>query len=601
MLQAARQMPEVSAAPSSSHTPVAPPAVGEVRAVPTSPRGGARRLLGGLAGLGVAQAGPLGAALLGFLAFLALYGPAALNPTRLGWLIRDDFSQHVLGWLFFRNTPPGLPLGALPGYVHPLGTTLGYMDSLPWVALGLRPFSALLPVDFQYIGPWLCLCLVLQGAAAAWVARRLGASVAQQWLLGALLVLAPAQLARMGMAHEALSAHWMLILGVGLSLVPQRDARDARRALGTVLALCVLAAGVHPVMAALVLPLGLAVCARTALERKVGWRWPALAAAACLAVVPGLFAAFGYFGGGTPLTGSSFGDYSADLATFFNPLGHRGVRWSRFLPGLPLGWGQYEGFAYLGAGGLFGLLVTAVLVPWRAREVARLWRRLLPVGLVAVGLAFFALSWRITWLSEPVADLSGFYRPALKWAEAFRSSGRFVWPLYYLLLLGAGLAVLRLPGPRAAPALLGLVVAVQALDLNLGEGQAARHEVRWTSPPSPAMVEAAKGRKHLVLYPPQSHDSSGRGCRAGPQDFHRWAYRAYRLGLTFNSGYVARLDDARAQKYCLGLDDEIRAGKLDPDIVYLSVPERLHEFHRVPGTRCSLEEGLWMCVYEGRR
>nr|AHE14573.1 putative membrane protein [uncultured bacterium] len=554
-----------------------------------------------MVGWAVARAGPLGAGLVGLLAFLALYGPAALDPTRLGWLIRDDFSQHLLGWLFFRNTPMGFPLGALPGYVHPLGTTLGYMDAMPWVALVLRPLSGLLPVDFQYIGPWLCLCLVLQGAVGAWVARRLGGTVAHQWGVGALLVLSPALLARMSMAHEALSAHWMIVLLVGLHLVPQRDARDARRTLGTVLGLCVLAAGLHPVLAVMVLALGVALCARTLLEGRVGWKGPVLTAAASLGVVPGLFLAFGYFGAGAPLQGASFGDYSADLAAFFNPLGFRDVRWSRFLPGQPRGWGQYEGFAYLGLGVLFALFAAAVLAVWRARDVARLWRRWLPVGLVALGLAFFALSWRVTWMGEPVANLSAFYRPGLKWAEAFRSSGRFVWPLYYLLVLGAALTLLRLPRVQAASSLLGLVLVLQVLDLNLGEGRQSQHEVRWNSPPSPAMEAAAKGRKHLVLYPPQSYDSSGRGCRAGPQNFHHWAYRAYRLGLTFNSGYVARLDDARAQKYCLGLDDEIRAGRLDPDIVYLSIPERLHEFQRIPGTRCSLEEGLWMCVLEAQR
>ncbi len=337
------------------------------------------------------NAGPLGAALMGLLTFLALYGPAALDPTRIRWLIRDDFSQHLLGWFFFRNTPLGLPLGAIPGYVHPLGTTLGYTDSIPWAGLLLRPLSGLLPADFQYIGPWLCLCLMLQGAVAAWVARRLGATTPLQWLTGALLVLSPALLARMGMAHEALCAHWALVLLVGLNLLPQPDARDARRALGVALALCVFAAGVHPVIAAMVLPLALALCVRTALEGQLGWRGPALIAAASVACVLGLFYAFGYLGTGAPVGGNTFGDYSADLATFINPSGYRDVRWSRFLPALPRNEGQYEGFAYLGLGCLFALRVGLVLAGRRARDVVRHWRRLLPVALVALGLGISAL------------------------------------------------------------------------------------------------------------------------------------------------------------------------------------------------------------------
>ena len=143
------------------------------------------------------NAGPLGAALVGLVTFLALYGPAALDPTRIRWLTRDDFSQHLLGCSSSATRPWACRWGAIPGYVHPLGTTLGYTDLIPWAGLLLRPLSGLLPADFQYIGPWLCLCLMLQGAVAAWVARRLGATAPFQWLTGALLVLSPALLARM--------------------------------------------------------------------------------------------------------------------------------------------------------------------------------------------------------------------------------------------------------------------------------------------------------------------------------------------------------------------------------------------------------------------
>ncbi len=557
-----------------------------------------RRVLAAVTTFAAVHAGPLGAAGVGLLAFLALYGPAALDPTRLGWLIRDDFSQHLLGWLFFRNEPLRFPLGAIDGYLHPLGTTLGYMDSIPWVALLLRPFSGLLPADFQYIGPWLCLCLMLQGAAAAWVARRLGATVPQQWLVGGLLVLSPALLARMSMAHEALCAHWTLVLLVGLHLMPQRDAREAKQALGIALALCVFAAGVHPVIAAMVVALAVSLCVRTALERQLPWRWPVLGAVASVAAVVVLFYVFGYLGTVRTLGADAFGGFSADLATFINPLGYGDFLWSRFLSALPRQRAQYEGFGYLGLGVLFALWAALILAARDAPAMARLWRRFVPVGLVALGLAFFALSSRITLRGELLADISGLYAPVMRWVAPFRSSGRFVWPLYYLLALGAALALIRLPRPAVAPALLALAVVLQGFDVNLGRGRQAQEGLAWNAPPSEALREAAAGRKHLVFYPPQMHDGSGRGCRAGPRDFERWAYRAYRLGLTFNSGYVARLDDSRAQPYCLGLDDDVRAGRLDPETIYLSIPQRLHEFHSIRGTRCVQEERLWMCVLE---
>ncbi|GHG66326.1 DUF6311 domain-containing protein [Comamonas sp. JC664] len=557
-----------------------------------------RRLQAAASSFATTHLGPLGAAGVGLLAFLAMYGPAALDPTRLGWLLRDDFSQHLMGWLFFRNEPLRFPLGAIEGYLHPLGTTLGYMDAIPWVALLLRPFSAVLPVDFQYIGPWMCLCLMLQGASAAWVARRMGATVPQQWMVGGLLVLSPTLLARMSMAHEALCAHWTLVLLVGLHLIPQRDAREAKQALGLALALCVFAAGVHPVIAAMVLALALSLCARTALERRLPWRWPLLGAGVNVGVVLVLFYVLGYLGTVRTLGAGAFGGFSADLAAFVNPLGYQNFSWSRFLGTLPRQGAQYEGFGYLGLGVLFALWAALILVARDAPLVARQWRRLVPLAVVALGLGFFALSSHITLRGELIANLSRLYAPVMRWVEPFRSSGRFLWPLYYLLALGSALALIRLPRPTVAPTLLAVALALQVFDVNLGRGHLAKDGPAWNVPPSEALRAAAVGRKHLVFYPPQMHDGSGRGCRAGPMDFDSWAYRAYRLGLTFNSGYVARLDDSRAQPYCLGLDDDVRAGRLDPETIYLSIPQRLHEFRAIRGTHCVKEDRLWMCVLE---
>ncbi|MCY1001146.1 DUF6311 domain-containing protein [Myxococcus sp. MISCRS1] len=542
------------------------------------------------------QQGPLLAALAGLLTFLATLGAGALQPGKIGWLIRDDFSQHLMGWLYFRQAPLGFPLGSTPNYIHPLGTSLGYTDSMPWVGLLLRPLSPLLPTTFQYVGPWLCLCLMLQGAAAAWVAQRLGATKQQQACVGALLVLSPTLLSRMALSHVALCTHWPLVLLVGLHLIPQPDARAARQALWLALALCVFTAGIHPVIAVMTLPLAISLCVRTALERQLPVKVPLLAAVACVAAMLGLFFVFGYLGTRTPVGAGGFGEFSADLNTLFNPHGHH-YNWSRLLPLLPRLGGQYEGFGYLGAGGLLGALLAAVLLARQPTPHLALWRRWLPVSVLSVGLAFFALSSRVTFLGKDVADLSALYRPVLPWVEAFRSSGRFIWPLYYLVLLGGALVLARRLSPARATLLAGLLLGLQVMDLNLGEGRQANQGAgRWGTPPSPELTAASKGREHLVLYPPQMHDSSGRGCRAGPMDYHRWAYRAYLLGLTFNSGYVTRLDDARAQEYCLGLDADIAAGRLDSRTVYLSIPARVAQLQRIPGTRCTPEDGLWLCV-----
>jgi len=133
-------------------------------------------------------AGPLVAALFGAIWFLwAMGGRSILSPTHLEPVLVDDWSTHVLGWLFFRNERFAIPLGKLAGLLYPVGTTVGYTDSIPWVALVLRPFSSLLPTDCQYIGAWLLLCFILQGAVAARLVSIVTDAPAHQALGGALL------------------------------------------------------------------------------------------------------------------------------------------------------------------------------------------------------------------------------------------------------------------------------------------------------------------------------------------------------------------------------------------------------------------------------
>jgi len=72
------------------------------------------------------SAGPLAAALFGAMWFLwAMGGTTILSPTRLEPVLVDDWSTHVLGWLFLRNERFAIPLGKLTGFVYPVGTTVG--------------------------------------------------------------------------------------------------------------------------------------------------------------------------------------------------------------------------------------------------------------------------------------------------------------------------------------------------------------------------------------------------------------------------------------------------------------------------------------------
>ena len=194
---------------------------------------------------------------------------------------------------------------------------------------------------------------------------------------------------------------------------------------------------VHPYLAVMVLALLAAVVVRpsaTAWPRKA-----ASLAGAAGATIAGWWAA-GLFSvsGAEAMATEGLGHYSMNL---FSPITHAG--WSQFLPDIPRATaGQdFEGFQYLGLGGLL-LLIAAVAVRLAgagrgvaAASASRQWRGFgAALFLVAILMAMFALSPRVTAAGSVLVDLSG------PWAErfaVFRATGRFFWPLGYLLMASA--------------------------------------------------------------------------------------------------------------------------------------------------------------------
>ena len=261
--------------------------------------------------------------------FLLSHGDRALNPQQVDWLMVGDWSTHLMGWLFFRNEPWRLPLGAVPGLAWPLGTSVGFTDSTPLVALLLRPWAGVLPFPFQYIGPWLALCFFLQGFVGTRLTALFTPHPVARLLGGMLFALAPVLLWRMG--HESLCAHWLLLGMFWVNLREWPDASAARRAVAVTFLLVGLSATIHPYLAAMLLGLGVAALTRLRwVDRTLGWRGWGLGLGGLVGMLLVLFWLLGYLGTRTPSGIEGFGDVSSDLLTLVNPM-----RWSRLLPTLP--------------------------------------------------------------------------------------------------------------------------------------------------------------------------------------------------------------------------------------------------------------------------
>ena len=526
------------------------------------------------------------AAAFGFVWFVQLCGGSTLNPLNTTWMFTGDWRQHWLGFLFFQREPWTFPLGGLPSLLYPTGTNIGFTDSNPLLAILVKPFAGILPAEYQLVGWWLASCFILQGYAGAALASTLTRNAGQQMLGGILFVLSPVLFIRLG--HDTLCAQWVLLALLYFGLREFQDSSQRRRAPAIVMALVMFAAAVHPYLAAMTFVLALAVLIRF-------WRARILTiprtAAWLIATTLGLLAvwgAIGYFGK-TPDGSGGFGTYPADLLTLFDPTDH-----SRLLPRLESFAGEWEGIGFLGAGGLVALGIAFIALARRRPT----WRPGTSVIIVAcVLLGVYALSSSINFAGKEVLNVQWLYEPVMPLTKPFRSSGRFIWPVHYLVLAFGFWGVTRIFGSsqtEKGTLLLAAVVILQASDARIDRWWIGRN-----AEPQISLVafEPSRGHyRHLALAPPQVLGACG--DHKYPEDYvYRFMLLAHRLGLTFNSGIYARLDVKKVQTACEMQNRAVDAGMLDPETIYIASPSEIERVKAAGGgAACGKWDGHWICV-----
>lgn len=386
---------------------------------------------------------------IGALACLLVTGGLMLYPSNVRWLTHSDLAQSYLGWAFFRDGPWSWPPGADPLYGAGLRVSVYYSDSISLLALLFKPFAAWLPMPFQYFGLWVLVCFVLQ-AFFAW--RLLGLATSSRLVrgLGVLFfVFAPPTLLRLG-GHMALVGHWLVLATLYWAM------------------LLVVAMAVHAYLFAMAGAIWLADLVQrywiapddgnggllSGLRRCVP---EVLAMGAAVLLVAWLMGFFTVSSHGMPAEG--FGYYKMNVLAPID-----GGGWSRLGLNLPQYQGEYEGFNYLGLGGI-ALIGAALLMRVLRRDVARpiavpraLWVMMAVLAVLAITGNVGIGTWR------------GHIPMPQKWWGSLshmplQSTGRLFWAVYYVLLLAALFVLLRMLSKTQQIVILSCALLLLGLDL----------------------------------------------------------------------------------------------------------------------------------------
>ncbi len=530
----------------------------------------------------------LGASL-GLVYFTYTLGYKILDPTQIQWALHGDWEFSFMGWQFFRQEAWQFPPGKINGFFYPVGSSIGYTDSIPLLGFFFKLWRMWLPTDFQYLGVWLCSCFVLQGIFAAKLLRLVTPNLLIQALGISFFVLSPILLNRVW--HAALCAHWLILAGLWLYFTPwQRE--KMRLAGGAWLLLLVLAGLIHPYLVIMVLGLLAAFYLRMFwIEAFLSWQQTALHLFSLGSALLLTWWMSGYFIiKHANMNGFPLGYYSLNLLAPFNAAG-----WSVFIRGLPaVTDGQiFEGFAYLGLG-VFILLLWVIYELSQRIPQQRSYRQLLPLGLGCLALTLLAVSNKVTVGDVTLFELDN-NNILLKILTPFQSSGRFFWVAYYAMLLLAMFTLIKRQRERFVMGCFALALTLQGLDLSVVINSfRERHwheNLRQDGLQSPVWEQAAEHYRHITLLMPPAC-----GYEAAP--YVPFAELARKHKLTLNTGRAARFNSEETAVYCQELGKIVEKGMVSDEDIYIVHSHYLAQFQKnaQPTVLCGVLDGFNACV-----
>ncbi len=233
------------------------------------------------------------------------------------------------------------------------------------------------------------------------------------------------------------------------------------------------------------------------------------------------------------------------------------------LPSFPGYGGSYEGFNFLGLGGL--VLVGFAWFGYRKSDISprTYLRQERALTVTAVSLTIFAIS--NTLAVGPIGFSLPFPEPFSSIANVFRSSGRMFWPVYYLIFLGLIFTVVRSFSRKVALRGLAVALALQVADtgaawLPIRSYFAAPPASQWQSNlTDPFWDKAAERYGTLRLLPPRNN-------------WNRWsefASFAQKNDMPTDIVYMARFGDSRFDPYEVQAFERLEKGTYEPSSLYV--------------------------------
>jgi len=392
---------------------------------------------------------------------IILFGPENFKFTNTSWITHYDMLGNQIAWKFFYNDDWHFPLGKNPNYGIEIGSSITFTGAVPLISIILKVFKDFLPSNFQFFSFWIFLCFFCQLLFSYLIIYHYTQNKKYSVISSFIFLLSPVLLYRIPL-HFALVGHWIILASFFAETIKKEKIRFYYWI--SILTLSSLIHFYFTLMLSLIYTVF--VFDRFLINKKF------------LKLLKEIFIPFsfllfimylsGYFE--IPLTdslGHGYGYYKANVLSFFNPASKiYNISWSNFLPSFPVIGGEHEGFGYLGLGGI--ILFILLFFYLVKREPLLNFKKNRPYYLLVIIFFIIAISNTINFGSFLLLDVSVpkfLYAPL----SVARASGRFIWPIYYLILI-AGLVLIykKIETKKNALLILIIILFIQIIDISSG-------------------------------------------------------------------------------------------------------------------------------------
>ena len=531
--------------------------------------------------------------IIGAITFVVIYGFRILDVTYVDWLLMGgDLTQHYLGWEFFRKSNWNFPVGLINGLNYPDKVSIMYTDSIPLFALIFKILSSILPEKFQYFGMFGIISFMLQGGIAGIIIRKITNNKIFALVAIPIFTFSTTIIQRM-FEHTALGGQWLILLSI-LVCVFRNEITTFKMNVIVWCSILLITINIHMYFIPMVGIIMFMYLINFGIKNR-DWKKPmAIFMLGMMVVLLDMYLLGAFYGySNSSFSGSGLGYYNANINSLINPMDTSTYLSgsSIFMKNLPLATdGQYEGYAFLGMGGLLLIVINVIgyiqqkVKDNKTKNIFNITKAEFNLIIITI-ITFFVISFGLnitlnqyTLINIPMPSI------IIQLYSVFRASGRFMWVVMYLILFISIVLLHKLYDRRVASILMSICIVFQIGDYS--RMIVWKHKVFSEDKIYNSQLESnvwgaiAQGKENLILL------NTSRDMKI--EEYYKYAIYASNNELTVNDFYFARKDD-----------ESIKANK---DIFYKEIlngnasMKNIYIFPNIPSIQDVKEKLNFYCI-----